>query len=83
MKAIPFYKKYKTTEPVGTLCLCNWGGLEILDIIYGIDDYVIACFNFGTGRQQIRRHKVMTAPSGKTYIKKQGKRYYLNEIMRY
>jgi len=78
---MPLYKKYADTEPIGTLCLGNWGGLEILDIEYGIDDYAIACFNWGTGRQQIRRHKIMYTPSGRSYIRKQGTRYYFDQMM--
>ena len=78
----PLYKKYAETKPIATICLSNWGGIEILAIEYGIADYIIACFNFGTGRQQIRRHKVCTAPSGRLYIRKQGTRYYLDEMMR-
>lgn len=77
---MPLYKKYADTEPIGVITLCNWGGLEILDIEYGIDDYVIACFNWGTGRQQIRRHKIMETPSGRLYIRKQGIRYYFGQM---
>lgn len=79
---MPLYKKYADTEPIGTLGLCNWGGLEILDIEYGIDDYAIACFNWGTGRQQIRRHKITYTPAGRSYIRKQGTRYYSDQILR-
>ena len=82
MKTLPLYKKYENTKPIGTFCLCNFGGLEILDIEYGIDDYIIACFNFGTGRQQIRRHKIQITPSGRMFIRKQNVRYYMDEILR-
>ena len=81
MKREPLYKQYKNTEPIGTYAMSNWGGLEILDIQYGIDDYVIASFNFGT-RQQIRRHKICYTPTGRPYIRKQGTRFYLDEIMK-
>lgn len=78
---MPLYKKYENTKPIAVFGMCNFGGLEILDIEYGIVDYVIACFNFGTGRQKIRRHKVCTAPSGREYIRKEGTRYYFDEMM--
>lgn len=81
MKNMPLYKKYAETSPLGTLHLNNWGGLEILEIEYSIDDYAIASFNFGT-RQQIRRHKICYTPAGRAYIRKQGRRYYFDEIMR-
>ena len=76
------YEKYKNTLPIGVFAMCNFGGIEILDIIYGINDYVIACFNFGTGRQQIRKHKICYTPSGRAYIRKQGTRYYFDKIMK-
>ena len=75
------YKEYAKTKALGTLTLSNWGGLEILDIKYGVDDYVVACFNWGTGRQQIRNHKIITAPSGRPYFSKNRYRYYLDEIL--
>lgn len=76
------YKTYENTKAVGVLPLCNFGGLEILDILYGIDDYAVACFDFGNGRQQIRKHKIQYTPAGRSYIRKQGVRYYFDEIMR-
>ena len=75
------YKKYEYCKPIGTLCLSNWGGLEILAVGYDVDDYVIAAFNFGT-RQQVRRHKIYMTVGGRQYIRKQGTRYYLDEIIR-
>lgn len=76
---MPLYKQYENTKPIGVFTLCNFGGIEILNII---DDYVIACFNFGTGRQQIRTHKIYYTTSGRAYIRKQGNRYYFDEFMR-
>lgn len=76
------YKKYADTPAVGYHAMSNYGGLEILDIINGWDDIAVACFNFGTGRQQIRRHKICYTMSGRPYIRKQGTRYYFDEIMR-
>lgn len=76
------YREYAETSAIGYFTMSNYGGLEILDINYGIEDVAIACFNFGTGRQQIRRHKIYTAPSGRFYIRKAGTRYYFDQIMR-
>ena len=82
MKNLPLYKQYENTQPVGVLTLCNWGGVEVLDIIEGCDIYIVACFNFGTGRQKIRRHKVCYTPAGREYFWKGRTRYYLDDIMR-
>ena len=75
-------KLYENRKPVGTFTLCNFGGLEILEIIYGIEDKAVACFNYGCGRIDIRKHKIYTTSSGRSYIRKQNKRYYFDEIMR-
>ena len=79
----PLYKKYADTPAIGGLCLCNWGGIEILDIIYGINDYVVACFDFGNGRRKIRKHKIEYTSNGRDFFRKEGRRYYFDEIMRY
>lgn len=76
------YKQYEKTPAIGAYPMSNWGGLEILDILYGIDDRVIACFNLGTGRQQIRHHKICYTPAGRAYFWKNRTRFYLDEIMR-
>ena len=81
---IPLYKKYADTKAVGYIntCFTQWGGIEILDIEYGIEDYVIACVNFGKGRYDFRRHKIYTTPSGRRYFRKQGVKYCFDEIIR-
>lgn len=76
------YKEYENIEAIGYYCMGNYGGLEVLDIEYGIDDKLITCFNFGTGRQMIRRNKVLTTSNGRLYIRKAGYRFYLDNIMR-
>lgn len=81
MKEEALYKVYGDVNPVAVLGLSNHGGIEILGIEHGIEDKVIACFNFGT-RQQIRRHTINVTPAGRFYIRKQGVRYYLDEFMR-
>lgn len=73
-------EKYMNAETVGYYCMCNWGGLEVLDIEYGIDDYVVACFNFGDGRININRHKIEYSTNGNQCFRKRGRRYYFNEI---
>lgn len=73
------YKDYENTKAVGYLVLSNWGGLEILDLN---DEEAVACFNWGTGRQMIRRHKIIYTANGRAYIRKQGRRYYFDQIMR-
>lgn len=33
--------KYSEKKPIAVYPLSNYGGIEILDILYGIDDYVV------------------------------------------
>lgn len=75
-------EQYENKKAIGMLPLSNFGGIEVLDIIYGIDDYVIACMNYGNGRQHIRKHKLYTTAKGRTYFLKLGNRCYMDEILR-
>ena len=72
------YKEFADTKAIAVIPLSNWGGLEILAIN---DDQLLACFNFGTGRQQIRWHNVHYPESGRAFIRKQGVRYYLDQMI--
>jgi hypothetical protein len=78
---IPLYKEYEKTAPVGVCCMSNHGGLEILHID-DREEIAVACFNWGTGRQMIRRHKIGWTESGRAYIRKQGYRFYFDQIAR-
>ena len=40
-------RAYEGKRPIATYLMNNWGGIEIMDILYGIDDYVVYRFNFG------------------------------------
>lgn len=76
------YAKYENIPAIGAFPISNYGGLEILAIGYDINDYVIACFNYGDGRKDIRRHKIQVSNSGRLFIRKYGVRYYLDQIMK-
>ena len=43
--------QYKDRKAVAVFPMTNFGGIEILDIIYGIDDYVVYRFNFGEPKE--------------------------------
>lgn len=75
------YKQYEKSTPIGVIGLCSWGGVEVLDYLPGIEDYLVTAFNFGT-RYMIRKNKVLTAPNGRVYFRKLGRRYYLDEAFR-
>lgn len=50
-------KAYESKEPVAVYPMSNWGGIEILDILYGIEDYVVYRFNFGKP-QELHKAKI-------------------------
>lgn len=74
-------EKYKNVNPIGIYTLCNFGGLAILEI----DEYAetaTAAFHLGEKYENIRRHKINYTFTGRAYIRKGGRRYYFDQIMR-
>lgn len=71
---------YKEAAPVGLYPLNNFGGLAILDILS--DESVIAAWHYGEGYKSIRRHQVYYTFTGRAYIRKNGSRFYLDQIVR-
>ena len=76
----PLYKQYEDSAPVGVYVLSNFGGLAVLDI--PDDETAVCAWDWGTGYQNIRRHKIHTTYTGRAYIRKGGRRYYFDQIMR-
>ena len=80
--------EYADKKAVGVYGMGNWGGLEVLDIIYDTEDYVVSCFDFGNGRKNFSKSKIQyTRPrredaESRAYFIKLDRRYYLDEIMR-
>ena len=72
-------ERYKNADPVGVYTLCNFGGLAILDID---GEKATAAYNFGEGYEQIRRHNIYYTFTGRAYIRKNGRRYYFDQIIR-
>lgn len=64
---------------IGVLTLTNNLALEVLEIEYGIDDYVIYKFSNDI---KARRGKLYTTVKGRSYFKVRGTRYYLDEFMK-
>lgn len=50
-------KVYENKKPVAVYPMTNYGGIEILDIVYGVEDYVVYRFNFGKP-QELHRAKI-------------------------
>lgn len=72
-------ERYKNAAPVGVHTLNNFGGLAILDID---GDTATAAYHFGEGYKQIRRHNIYYTFTGRAYIRKSGRRYYFDQIIK-
>jgi hypothetical protein len=72
-------ERYKNADPVGVHTLNNFGGLAILDID---GEKATAAYNFGDGYKQIRRHTIFYTYTGRAYIRKGGRRYYFDQIIK-
>ena len=71
--------RYKSATPIGVYTICNFGGLAILSMEA---ETAVAAFNWGNGYEEVRRHKIFYTYTGRAYIRKRGRRYYFDQIMR-
>ena len=71
---------YRDAAPVGLYPMNNFGGLAILDIIN--DEMAVCAWHYGDGYESIRRHQIFYTYTGRAYIRKAGRRYYFDQIMR-
>jgi len=64
----------------GLFALSTFGGLEIIDVVYDVDDYVVFRWNFGKpGR--ISRAKIRYGKCG-DYFKTKGHTIFLSDVIR-
>lgn len=79
--AITLKHYYKNAAPVGVYAICNFGGLAVLDISDD-EESAVCAWSYGDGYQNIRRHKIQHTYTGRAYIRKNGRRYYFDQIIR-
>lgn len=60
----------------------GYSGIEIKDIQYGIEDYIIFVAGAWCSKKSVHRSKVYYAPSGRDYFRYNGNRIYLDECLR-
>lgn len=77
VKIIEVREKEKL-KVISSLCLVNNASLNIYDIVYGVDDYVIAEINDYTPR----KYKIYETNKG-SYFNYGGKRFYLEEFTKW
>jgi hypothetical protein len=73
-------ERYRDAAPVGLYPMSNFGGLAILDIID--DETAVCAWSYGGEYESIRRHQIFYTYTGRAYIRKAGRRYYFDQIMR-
>ena len=60
---------YRNKKPIAVCPMSNWGGVEILDVKHGIDDHVLARYNFDEPDNTIHNVKVRYTTGGVAYFK--------------
>lgn len=68
-------------KAIAVKSISAFGGIEILDIEYGVNDAVIWRTNYGTPGKT-RRSRIYYTKNGRPYFKMNGHREYLDEYMR-
>lgn len=74
-------KEYENKQPIATYCMSNFGGIEIMDILYGIDDYVVYRWNFGTP-SELHTAKIRYGVNHSSFRTSAGYSIRLDECMR-
>lgn len=75
--------RYATSDPIGVCAICNYGGVELLDIIEEQGELLaVSAFNFSSGRGVITRSRIRTDRDGRQFFMKCYERYYLDEFIR-
>jgi len=75
-------EKYKDKDVIAVYPMGNWGGIEILDIEHGIEDYAIARYNYDNVPEKPHRNIIRTNSKGRAFFVLDGRRIYLDECMK-
>lgn len=60
----------------------GYSGIEIKDIQYGIEDYIVFVAGAWCSNKSVHRSKVYYTSSGRDYFRYNGNRIYLDECIR-
>ena len=74
-------EQYRDKKPIAVYPMSNWGGIEILDVINGIDDYVVWRYNYDSP-DKLHKAKVLINTSGHQYIRINESSVKLDNFMR-
>ena len=78
----PEKELYKDAKPVAIYPIISWGGIEILAIEHGYDDYVVYREHYGEEDSEVHRVKIRTAASGRSFFIYNTTRIYLDQCLR-
>ena len=73
---------YRNINSVAVYPMISWGGLEILAIEHGIEDYVVYREHFGENESEAHRVKIRTSTSNRSYFIYNSTRIYLDQCFR-
>lgn len=74
-------EKYKDVRPIAVYPMTNWGGVEILDVLCGIEDYAVYRFNFGEP-QELHKAKIRYGANHNSFRTSAGYSVRLDECTR-
>lgn len=72
----------KQEKPIAVYSESAFSGICIMDIQYGIEDYVVHAEMISGEFKNVRRSKLRTTLKGKSFFIRDGRRYHLDEFLR-
>ena len=75
-------KAYESKQPVAVYPMSNWGGLEIIAIEYGINDYAVYRESVDGVPGKLHRAVIKTTPSDRNFFIYNSARIYLDGCLR-
>lgn len=76
------HTEWKTKQAIGAYAESAFGGILILDIAQGINEYVETCMEYNGERSNHGWNKIYYTKKGKPYIVKCNRRIHLDEFFR-
>ena len=76
------YTTTKDYTAIASYPTCNFGGLVVLSINQDFSNTVTSGFDFGDGLQGVRTTSIHYTTTGRPYIIRYQKAYYLDEMIR-
>ena len=73
-------EKIVNNKPIAVMGICNTCGIVILDIVYGINDYVISAFCDGENYNHKRKTKIFYDNNDRPYFNRYRVKYYLDDF---